>query len=86
LIGQALDVIKQAKMAQILGPEGGGVLTPQEKRRSLPAQASRDRSRRGSRESLDSCQYDVGDEVSILLNFFCRSHFICLQILLGTIS
>jgi len=51
-------------MAQILGPEGGGVLTPQEKRRSLPAQASRDRSRRGSRESLDSCQYEVGDEVS----------------------
>lgn len=51
-------------MAQILGPEGGGVLTPQEKRRSLQAQTSRDRSRRGSRESLDSCQYDAGDEVS----------------------
>jgi len=58
---EALDVIKQAKMAQILGPEGGGVLTPQEKRRSLPP-SSRDRSRRGSRESLDSCQYDAGDE------------------------
>ncbi|XP_021947318.1 kinesin light chain isoform X1 [Folsomia candida] len=62
---EALDVIKQAKMAQILGPEGGGVLTPQEKRRSLQAQTSRDRSRRGSRESLDSCQYDAGDEPSV---------------------
>jgi len=49
-------------MAQILGPEGGGVLTPQEKRRSLPAQASRDRSRRGSRESLQSVDYEA-DEV-----------------------
>lgn len=56
-------------MAQILGPEGGGVLTPQEKRRSLPAQTSRDRSRRGSRESLDSCHYDAGDEVSVI----CRN-------------
>ncbi|CAG7833746.1 unnamed protein product [Allacma fusca] len=59
---EALDVIKQAKMAQILGPEGGGMLTPQEKRRSLPAQTSRDRSRRGSRESLDSVQYEATDE------------------------
>lgn len=50
-------------MAQILGAEAGGMLTPQEKRRSLPAQTSRDRSRRGSRESLDSCQNDAGDEV-----------------------
>lgn len=57
-----MDVIKQAKMAQILGPEGGGVLTPQEKRRTLQGQNSRG-SRRGSRESLDSCQYDAGDEV-----------------------
>jgi hypothetical protein len=48
--------IFSAKMAQILG-EAGGVLTPQEKRRSLH--------RRGSRESLDSShQYDAGDEVS----------------------
>ncbi|CAL8111688.1 unnamed protein product [Orchesella dallaii] len=59
---EALDVIKQAKMAQILGAEAGGMLTPQEKRRSLPAQTSRDRSRRGSRESLDSCQNEAGDE------------------------
>ena len=52
-------------MAQILGPEGGGMLTPQEKRRSLPSQTSRDRSRRGSRESLtDSVQFDAADEVS----------------------
>lgn len=51
-------------MAQILGPEGGGVLTPQEKRKSITsAQGARDRSRRGSRESLtDSAQFE-GDEV-----------------------
>ena len=54
-------------MAQILGPEGGGMLTPQEKRRSLPAQTSRDRSRRGSRESLDSVQYEA-DEVRYILS------------------
>jgi len=61
---EALDVIKQAKMAQILGPEGGGVLTPQEKRRSLQAQTSRG-SKKGSRESLDSCQIEGGEELTI---------------------
>lgn len=71
---QALDVIKQAKMAQILGPEGGGMLTPQEQRRSLPAQASRNRSRRGSRESLDSVHNEV-DEVRKLLNVFLLQLF-----------
>ena len=52
-------------MAQILGPGEAGMLTAQEKRRSLPAQTSKERSRRGSRESLDSSHYDAGDvEVS----------------------
>jgi len=67
-------------MAQILGPEGGGMLTPQEKRRSLPAQSSRDRSRRGSRESLtDSVQFDAGDEVCRTITFCFLYRYIVLQ-------
>jgi len=60
----ALDVIKQAKMAQLFGPEGAGAggVTPPDRRRNLPGQTSRDRSRRESREFLDSSQLDSTDE------------------------
>ncbi|XP_046382774.1 kinesin light chain isoform X4 [Ischnura elegans] len=55
---EALDIVKQAKVAQILGSE-----TIAEKRRSSGASTgTKDRSRRGSRESLESVQYDGGEE------------------------
>jgi hypothetical protein len=54
---QALEIVKQAKVAQILGGEAG------DKRRSS---AGKERTnRRGSRESLESVPYE-GEEVSTL--------------------
>lgn len=47
---QALDIVKQAKVAQILGGSG-------DTRRSIRS------GRLGSRESLESMQYEAGDEV-----------------------
>ncbi|XP_044730827.1 kinesin light chain isoform X2 [Chrysoperla carnea] len=56
-VQQALDIVKQAKVAQILGNSADG-----EKRRQSSTSSSKDKhSRRGSRESIDSMQYD-GEE------------------------
>lgn len=57
---QALEIVKQAKVAQILGASSEG-----DKRRQSSSSSVKDKhSRRGSRESIDSMQYD-GDEVSL---------------------
>jgi hypothetical protein len=55
---QALEIVKQAKVAQILGSGEAG-----DKRRSSTGKERT--SRRGSRESLESMQYE-GEEVSTL--------------------
>lgn len=52
VILKALDIVKQAKVAQLLGPVG-------ERRNSRGT-------RLGSRESLESMQYDPSDEVFIM--------------------
>ena len=49
---QALDIVKQAKVAQILGS-------------SAERRSTRSSARVGSRESLDSVLYDASDEVSL---------------------
>jgi hypothetical protein len=49
---QALDIVKQAKVAQILGG-------------SAERRSARSSARLGSRESLESVQYDASDEVSL---------------------
>jgi hypothetical protein len=60
---QALEIVKQAKVAQILGGEAG------DKRRSSTGKERT--SRRGSRESLESMQYE-GEEVSTLAMVICH--------------
>ncbi|XP_075233738.1 kinesin light chain isoform X2 [Lycorma delicatula] len=53
---EALDIVKQAKVAQILGSGGAG----DAKRSGVRG------SRLGSRESLESMQYEAGDEYGLL--------------------
>ncbi|KAG1678228.1 Kinesin light chain [Nymphon striatum] len=62
---EALDIVKQAKVAQLLGSEVSAAHPSKEKRRSMVSGSSR----RGSRESLDSMTYDrpdPGDDVSMI--------------------
>jgi hypothetical protein len=61
---QALEIVKQAKVAQILGGGEAG-----DKRRSSTGKERT--SRRGSRESLESMQYE-GEEVSTLTMVICQ--------------
>lgn len=64
---QALDIVKQAKVAQILGSGGSG-----DGKRSVRG------SRLGSRESLESMQYEGGDDVSIIFafNFYLNKYYL----------
>ena len=70
MLSQALDVVQQSKIAEVLG--GGEVKDPHHQSGSTAVRGVHHRRRSRSRDRLDNVAYDArihGDEVSISLQW-----------------